>query len=112
MDEYASLIDALRGKHALDVTFMDLRAVSGVADAFIIATARSEINARALMDAATDALDVMGARYKIEGESSGRWRLIDAGNAIIHVFTKAGREFYNLERLWGDAPTTKFEDED
>ncbi|MDR1965851.1 MAG: ribosome silencing factor [Synergistaceae bacterium] len=111
-DEYMPVIEALRGKHALELDFIDLRRISGFADAFIIATARSEINARALLDAVTEALDSMGLAYKTEGEESARWKLIDAGNAIIHIFSAAGREFYKLERLWGDAPSMKFEGEE
>ena len=110
IDEYMPIIDALRGKHALDVAFIDLRSVSGFADAFIIASARSDINARALLEAVTDKLDESGTGYRVEGSESARWKLIDAGNAVIHIFNKAGREFYKLERLWGDAPTETFED--
>ena len=112
IDEYMPIIDALRGKHALDVTFIDLRSVSGFADAFVIASARSDINARTLLDAVTDKLDEIGIGYKVEGVESTRWKLIDAGNTVIHIFSKSGREFYKLERLWGDAPMTTFEDED
>ena len=110
IDEYMPIIDALREKHALDVAFIDLRTVSGFADAFIIASARSDINARTLLDTVTGKLDEAGTDYKTEGAESSRWKLIDAGDAVIHIFSKAGREFYKLERLWGDAPTTTFED--
>jgi len=110
--EYMPVIEALIQKHAIDIDFIDLRTVSGFTDVFIIATARSEINASALMDAATEALDRMGFEYKIEGISSARWKLIDAGSAIIHIFSAQGREFYKLERLWGDASTVRFESED
>jgi ribosome-associated protein len=111
-DEYMPIIKALQDKHALDVILIDLRLVSGFADAFVVATARSEINASALMDAVTEALDVKGISYKVEGAESSRWKLIDAGNVVIHVFSKAGRNFYDLERLWGDAPTFRFESEE
>ena len=112
IDEYMPIIDALLGKHALDVTFIDLRTVSGFADAFIIASARSDINARALLEVVTEKLDEAGTGYKVEGAESSRWKLIDAGDAVIHIFSKAGREFYRLERLWGDAQTTNFENSD
>ena len=111
-DEYMPIIDALRDKHALDVTYIDLSAVSGFADAFIVATARSEINARALLAAVTDKLDEQGMDYKVEGAASSRWKLVDVGNVVIHVFSRDGREFYKLERLWGDAPTKIFTCED
>ncbi|MDR1508481.1 MAG: ribosome silencing factor [Synergistaceae bacterium] len=111
-EEYMPVIEALSEKHAFDLDFIDLRFVSGFTDAFIIATALSEINARALLEATTEALDKMGLGYKIEGAESTRWRLVDAGNAIIHIFSRAGREFYKLERLWGDAPSVRFENKD
>jgi ribosome-associated protein len=106
------IIKALRDKHALDVILIDLRPVSGFADAFIVATARSGINASALTDAVTETLDGMAISYKTEGAGSSRWKLIDAGAAVIHIFSKSGREFYDLERLWGDAPTFRFESEE
>jgi ribosome-associated protein len=111
-NENARVIEALKEKHALDLTLIDMSAVSGFADTFIIATARSDINAKALLDAATDALDIIGVAYRVEGETSARWRLVDAGNLIIHIFSKSGREFYKLERLWGDAPITMYDDEE
>lgn len=110
--EYMPVIEALRGKHGFDIDFIDLRGISGFADAFIIATARSEINARTLREAATDALDEMGLSYKVEGENSARWSLIDAGDIVVHIFNRDGRDFYRLERLWGDAPSIRFETED
>jgi ribosome-associated protein len=111
-EEYMPIIESLKSKRAVDIDFIDLRGISGFADAFIVATARSEINARTLMDAVTDAMDGMGMPYKIEGEMSLRWRLIDAGHVVVHIFSREGREFYKLERLWGDADSKRFEDED
>ncbi|MDR1471071.1 MAG: ribosome silencing factor [Synergistaceae bacterium] len=111
-EEYLPIIEALRDKHALDIDFIDLSGVSGFADAFIIATARSEINAQSLRDAAEEALEAMGFSHKIEGETSSRWLLIDAGNVVVHIFSRAGREFYKLERLWGDAPSMRFDGEE
>lgn len=110
--EYLPIIEALQGKHGFDIDFIDLRTVSGFADAFVIATARSEINARTLREAAEEALDGMNLAYKVEGESSNKWCLIDAGHVIVHIFTRDGREFYKLERLWGDAPMKRFESEE
>ncbi|MDR1917290.1 MAG: ribosome silencing factor [Synergistaceae bacterium] len=111
-EEYLPIIEALQAKHALDIDFIDLKDISGFADAFIIATARSDINARTLRDAADDALNSLGRLCKIEGETSSRWCLIDAGDVVVHIFNRAGREFYKLERLWGDAPSIRFESEE
>ena len=111
-EEYIPIIDALQQKHATDIDFIDLRSISGFADAFIIATARSEINAATLRDATEEAMALIGLDYKVEGEASAKWCLIDAGNLVVHIFSSKGREFYKLERLWGDAPTMRFESED
>jgi ribosome-associated protein len=111
-DEYMPIIEALESKHGYDIDFIDLRGISGFADAFIIATARSDINARTLREAAEEAMDSMGLACKIEGQDSAKWSLLDAGHVVVHIFTKAGREFYRLERLWGDAPSIRFEAED
>jgi ribosome-associated protein len=110
--EFMPIIEALESKHGLDIDFIDLRGISGFADAFIITTSRSEVNAQALSDAALDALDRMGLAYKTEGGSGAKWRLIDAGHVVIHIFSREGREFYKLERLWGDAPSKRFESEE
>lgn len=109
---FGPIIDALKEKHGVDIVLLDLRDISGFTDAFLIATARSEVNARALLDAAEDALEATGRTYKIEGGAGAKWSLVDAGDIIVHIFTREGREFYKLEeRHWGDAPTIKFEDE-
>ena len=110
--EYMPIIDALKSKRAMDIDFIDLRGISGFADAFIVATARSEINARTLLDAVTDAMDGAGMPYKTEGETSSRWRLIDGGHVVVHIFSREGREFYRLERLWGDADSMRFDGDD
>ena len=111
-EEYLPIIEALQSKRGMDIDFIDLRAVSGFADAFIVATARSEINATTLREAAEDAMDAMGLAYKTEGETSSRWSLIDAGDVVVHIFSRNGRDFYKLERLWDDAPSIRFESED
>ncbi len=111
-EEYLPIIEALQSKHALDIDFIDLRAVSGFADAFIIATARSELNATTLREATEEAMDEMGLNYKIEGETSSRWNLIDAGDIVVHIFSRTGRDFYKLERLWDDAPSIRFKSEE
>lgn len=109
-DEYLSIANALRAKGALDLEMLDLSGISGFADVFIIATAASDVNARTLRDTAEDAMEIMGIAYKIEGENSSRWSLIDGGDVVVHIFSKDGRSFYNLDRNWGDAPILKIRD--
>ena len=54
----------------------------------------------------------MGIGYRVEGETSTRWTLIDAGDLIVNILSREGRDFYRLDSLWGDAPTEKFKDKD
>ncbi|KEJ92544.1 ribosome silencing factor [Synergistes jonesii] len=109
---YTKLINALLDKHAVEVSAHDLSEVSGFADVFIVAVARSELNAKTLKDTTKDALDEMGIGYRVEGETSTRWTLIDAGDLIVNILSREGRDFYRLDSLWGDAPTEKFKDKD
>ena len=54
----------------------------------------------------------MGIKYRVEGENSSRWTLVDAGDLIVNILSREGRDFYRLDSLWGDAPTKKFADKD
>lgn len=106
--EYIPVIDALVAKHALDITAIDLSSMSAFADVMISATARSDINARTLCDAAQDALEGLEIPFNIEGVPGSKWSLIDAGNMILNIFSREGRKYYDIEKLWGDAPMEKF----
>ena len=109
---YMKLINALLDKHALEVSAHDLKDITGFADVFIVAIARSELNAKTLKETVKDILDESGVNYRIEGENSTRWTLIDAGDLIVNILSREGRDYYRLDSLWGDAPTEKFEDRD
>jgi ribosome-associated protein len=100
------LIDIVReaalDKKAEDLTTLELRGRTVVADAFVVATGRSKIQTRSIADAIVDAVRAAGMRVaRTEGYSDGGWILIDLGEIIVHVFTPEQRAFYNLERLWG-----------
>lgn len=103
-DVYSDLVVALQGKKGQDIVMIDIRSLSAISDVFLIATATSTINMRTLLETATEVLDQQGWSYRIEGENSTRWNLIDAGHVVIHIFSKEARDYYRLERLWGDAP--------
>lgn len=88
-------------KKAENVVLLDIRGRANFADYFILATGRSIIQARAVADAVVEASeDKYGAPIRTEGYNEGNWILVDYGPVIVHVFTAAAREFYNLERLW------------
>ena len=104
-EEVARAAELMFDRKALDVTLLDLRGVSTATDFFLIATGTSDTHVAAIADHVVDALKSTGVRpLNVEGERGGRWILVDYFSFVVHVFHPAAREFYQLERLWGDAP--------
>ena len=96
---------ALSDKRAVDPVVLDMREITLITDYFIICHGTSNVHIRALGDAVVEALKEYGVRpYGVEGRDEGRWVLLDYGDVIVHIFAEEEREFYALERLWGDAP--------
>jgi ribosome-associated protein len=99
------LAEAAQGRNAEDVVALDVGELTSFADAFVIATAGSDRQARAVADAVVErAKDAGESVLGVEGYEDGRWILIDAGDVIVHVFVREAREHYDLDRLWADAP--------
>jgi len=108
--EVARAVDLLFDRKANDVVLMDLRNLSSATDFFLIASGTSDTHVGAIADHVVDELKKAGSRpLNVEGERGGRWILIDYFSFVVHVFHPAAREFYQLERLWGDAPTHRME---
>ena len=100
-------------RKARDVLSMDLRGISTATDWFLLATGNSDIQVKAIAEHILDELRKEGVRpNQVEGLQGGRWVLLDFVDWVVHVFHPSAREFYQLERLWGDAPTRPFEDPD
>lgn len=96
---------ALVDKKALDPVVLDLRPITLVADFFVIGSGRSDVHRRAIADGLIEAFASRGLRpVGVEGYSDARWILVDFGDVVAHIFAPEEREFYDLERLWGDAP--------
>lgn len=91
---------------ANDVVMLDLRPVSDMADFFIVASGTSDTHVRATAGHVVETLKKDGIRvHSVEGLEQGRWVLLDYVDFVVHVFHPTLRSFYQLERLWGDAPT-------
>jgi ribosome-associated protein len=91
-------------KNALDVVVLDLQGLSGIADYFLVCSARSSTQADTVAEAVRMALKAQGVRPRhTEGSAESGWLLLDYGDVVVHVFLEATRGFYALERLWGDA---------
>ncbi len=108
MDSFEKLrmvVKALASKKGQDITALDLREVSIIADFFVIATGSSSLNIRALVDAVDEAAGNAGIRdTRIEGANAADWVLLDIGDVVVHIFDAEHRDFYQLERLWTHAP--------
>ena len=99
-------------KKAFDVKLMDLRKITTVTDFFIVCSATSDVQVRAVVDnVIKKARESDVPVYNVEGLESMRWVLIDLVEIVVHVFQPEVRMYYQLERLWGDAPTESFGDE-
>lgn len=92
---------------------MDVRKITTVADFFIVCSGSSDTQVKAIADNIIDQSEEYGlAVHHVEGYESLRWVLIDMSEIVIHVFKPELRSYYQLERLWGDAPTERFGDDD
>jgi ribosome-associated protein len=97
-------------KKAIDVQLLDVRKLTSVTDFFIVGTGSTSVQVKAIADnvlknCRQNDLTV----YHTEGYDSLRWVLIDLVDIVIHIFQPEVREYYQLERLWGDAPVDHFD---
>ena len=107
-------IDAALDKRARDVTVMDLRGISGEVDYFVIATGESDLQIRAIVDGVVDAIRSGAGERPVARDGqpgTSRWIVLDYFDLAVHVFDPELRAHYDLERLWGDAPTETVSDE-
>jgi len=94
----------LEDRQAHDIVLLDLRNSTTIADYFVIATADSERQLRAVLRALDEELVEAGARNpRSEGSAETGWVLLDFNDVIVHLFSPEQREFYRLERLWKQA---------
>jgi ribosome-associated protein len=99
-------------RKAEDVLILDLRGISSATDYFVVATGRSDIQVKAVADHIIEESKKEGQRPDhVEGIRTGRWVLMDFIDFVVHVFHPEAREFYQLETLWGDAPSLEAVDE-
>ncbi len=98
-------------KKAEDIVIMDVRDLTSVTDFFILCSGNSDTQIKAIADAITDGLEQEDVLvWHKEGYHGLKWILLDYVDFVVHVFQKEAREFYGLEKLWGDARMTRVED--
>jgi ribosome-associated protein len=97
---------AASDKLGREIIAFDVSEQLAITDAFLLASASNDRQARAIVDEIEDKLRELGAKpVRREGERDGRWVLLDYGEIVIHVQHEEERQFYALERLWRDCPT-------
>lgn len=98
-------------KKAHDVLELDMRGLVGYTDFFVICSGRTDRQVKAIHDAIHEGLKRAHGILprRVEGLGGAQWVLMDYLDVVVHLFTPATREFYRLERLWGEAPARAVE---
>ncbi len=97
-------------RKAGDVVIMDLRGLTSMADYFIVCSADSDVQIKAIADAVEDGMEAKGVGAWHKESGSPNWVLLDYVDVVLHIFHRNTRPFYALEKLWGDARMSRLED--
>lgn len=111
MENYLKVIvDAIEDKMGEDICIRNIGQTSSIADYFVIASADNERKVKAIADHIEEKMEEIDYFVKSkEGYTTLKWVLMDYGDVIIHIFTNEERDFFNLDRLWKDAPLVEME---
>jgi ribosome-associated protein len=110
-DRVLAAARAAASKKAEDILILDVAALIGITDHFLICTGNTERQVRTIAEEVQSKLREEGIKpYRTEGEREGRWVLLDYLDFVVHVFHAEEREFYQIERLWQDAPVVVFDE--
>ena len=102
---------AASDKKARDIVVMDMKNLMSSTDYFMVCSAPTATQVRAIADNIEEKMDEAGIHFNHkEGYREGEWVLLDYGDVVAHIFRQEAREYYALERLWGEAPLTPYED--
>ncbi|PKM90777.1 MAG: ribosome silencing factor [Firmicutes bacterium HGW-Firmicutes-12] len=97
--------EAISEKKGSRINVLHLEGLTVIADYFILANGNSRVQTQAIAENVEKKLEEAGVKLlRKEGYAEGRWILLDFAFIIVHIFQQEEREFYNLERIWGDAP--------
>jgi ribosome-associated protein len=104
---------AASAKGGEDTVIIEVGLILAITDAFVITSGRNTRQVKTIAEEVEAKLKAEGEikPLRIEGLSDSQWVLLDYGDLVIHVFLDETREFYDLERLWADAPRVAWEDE-
>lgn len=106
-----TVVKAADSKRAEEIVALDVANVSLLADYFVIMQANSERQVKAITDEIEEKVAAAGVQVRdIEGKNAANWVLLDFGDVVVHVFRTETRQFYNLEKLWAEAPLVDVSD--
>ena len=102
--------EACDDRKAVDILLIRVEEVSSLADWFVIATGLSDVQVRAIARSVEDKIEESTGRLPLrrEGQTEGRWVLLDYGEVIVHALTPDERRYYDLESFWGHGETESF----
>lgn len=107
------IVELIQSKKGYDIKVLDLEGLTAMSDFFIICSADADVHVKSIADEVDKKLRKDGIKcYHKEGYNSLSWVLLDYFDVVVHIFKKESREFYNLEKLWGDAIITDIENID
>ncbi len=102
-------VQAAAGKKAQDITVLDIRDISIIADYFIVCSGNSTTQVKSIADEIKKRMQEHGYQLDhVEGYREEKWILLDYKDVVVHVFHSQEREFYKLEKLWGDAKVVAY----
>ncbi|NJD10067.1 MAG: ribosome silencing factor [Gemmatimonadetes bacterium] len=103
--ELARATELALDRKAVELLVLDLRGISNATDWFFLASGTSDTHVKSIAEHIIEQLKLEGVRpAHVEGLRAGRWVLLDYIDFVVHVFHPSARDYYQLERLWGDAP--------
>ena len=104
-----TIADLALSKKAAKIQLIDVRGLTSITDFFLICSADTEVQVKAISDAIRRGTPAKP--WRVEGYEHLRWILLDYIDVVAHIFTTSERNYYNLERLWADAPMKEILDE-
>ena len=105
------VVEAADDKKAIDIVALNMEGITLVADYFVICHGNSDKQVQAIAREIKEKAHEQGISVKrLEGFEQAKWVLVDLGDVVVHIFHKDERGYYNLERLWGDAPFVSSEE--
>ena len=100
---------AAAAKQATDVTILDVQGLIVITDYFVIASGQTDRQVKTIVEEVEKSVRDLGEKpVRREGEADSRWVLLDYVDVVVHVFAEEEREYYDLERLWRDAPRIRW----